>query len=782
MRERAFFAKMGRDLVSRAGRWAVLAVVLGAGIFLLTTVGTSAAVLLREMSANYESTRPASATIELEKPWTGTELPAVPGLAGFRAGQSLWLRALDRDGHWQPFLVFVNRGGAGIEAVRPVSGPWPPAEGTVALERTALPTFGWASGQTLSLRTAEGRPISVTLGTVVHDPAVAPAYQERAAYAYVTERTMAAWGLLELNQLKVRFDQGFDTAAVRNAATELGKGLEAEGIRVRSIEVPPVHRHPHQGILSTLLLILGSFGALTIVLGSFLAANAAAAYFAREKKSIGILKTVGVPRYALLVLVLAPMAAVGIAAVAWGVPAGLAVMPVLVRSIAELLNFTLGSLSPESWSWMLPLVFGLFTPLLLTLPRAWAAVDQPALAALIDQGLAPKYAVRRPSAFSRRFPLLAMSVRNAARRPGRLALNLTLMGVGGALFLTGANLALGWNTGLDESLAARKFDWQLRLTQPPAPEQVEHLRVAVNPIGLDVWPSAPAGRLAAGWPINATYPDEAHGSFRALGVPSGSPLIAFPLLAGRQRHAPDEVVLNQSAKARFPEAKPGDEIALAVGSKHVKLRLAGVVKETGQAAAYVDPSLFDGTERSPGSRWDVVVAVQKDTPRSEAVQWAEAERLPLEVFIDGTEYREGGAEHFALLIAILTLMGLVTGLVGWLGVSSLLGLSVAERRRELGILRTVGAGPRRLVGSLLAEAALMLALGFGAALLLSLPLTLGLGSFLGIMAQQAPLPLMVDIGSATTWLSLSLAGGLLACLVPALSGSRSAVRETLTSQ
>jgi hypothetical protein len=68
MRSSAFVAKLGRDLASRAGRWTVLAIILGAGIFLLTAVGTSADVLLREMSANYESTNPASATIELAAP------------------------------------------------------------------------------------------------------------------------------------------------------------------------------------------------------------------------------------------------------------------------------------------------------------------------------------------------------------------------------------------------------------------------------------------------------------------------------------------------------------------------------------------------------------------------------------------------------------------------------------------------------------------------------------------------------------------------------------------
>jgi len=770
-------AKIGRDLVSRAGRWAILAVILGAGVFLLTVIGTSASVLLREMVRNYESTNPASATIELAEPWKG-DLKNTSAVS-WRPGQSLWLRALDQTGHWQPLLVFVGRGDADIEKVFPVSGNWPPPTGTLALERTAPPVFGWSPGQNLDLRTTDGRSIVTRLATVVHDPAVAPASQERTAYAYATAETVRAWGLLSLDQLKVRFDQSLDTAAVRKSAAALTEQLQQSGIAVHGIQVPPAHRHPHQGILTTLLLILGSFGLLTIVLSSLLAANAAASFFAREKKSIGILKTVGVPVPALLALVLAPLPLVGLVAVLWAVPAGLAVSPFLVNAISGLLNFSLYSAVPELWSWLIPVVLGVLTPTVLTLPRAWSTVRQPVLTAFSDQTSAPRYTRRRPSAASRWFPLLAMSLRNSGRKPGRLVLNLLLMGMGGALFLTGSNLALGWKTNLEESISARHFDWQLRLTRSPSAEQLDRL-VQETHAEIEVWPSEPAGRVTEGWRIDATYPDEAHGRFRAIGVPPESPMLTYHVLDGTARRGPGEVVLNQSAKARFPSAKPGDAIELVVGTARVTLRLAGVVKELGGAAAYVDPSVLN-PEPSGDRQWDVIAVVPQGTSRNLATQWAETEGLPLEVFIDAGEFRVGGTEHFALLIVLLTLMGLVTGIVGWLGVSSLLGLAVVERRREFGILRTLGAGPRRLIASLLAEAAVMLALGFGAALLLSIPLGAGLGSFLGNMAQQTPVPVMIDVPAAALWLALSLGGGLLASLVPALAGAKSAIRETLAA-
>ena len=460
---------------------------------------------------------------------------------------------------------------------------------------------------------------------------------------------------------------------------------------MKEIQVPPAHRHPHQGILSTILLVLGIFGLLSIVLSSLLAANAVASFLAREKRSIGILKTLGLPGMAIQALVLIPLACTGILATALGLPLGLVAAPALTRTVAELLNFSIASPTPASWAVILPFLLGLLVPLALGLPLALRAQRLSIVEALNDQGTEKtRFAGAKGARISgRRFAVLEMSLRNAVRRKKRLVLSLLLMGMGGGLFLTATNLTLSWRTNLKESLAARKFDYQLRLGSQPSSEDIARLRVAVPDIdSLELWRSLPVSSVSReGVAVDITYPDEAHGSFRAYAVPNDTAMLRFPLMKGSWRRNPGEVVLNQSAMARFPGTRIDDTVRLSLGGVIRDFRLRGVVKELGQAAAYLDPAEWKNFLPGSEDRTELVLSLAGRTDQA-SVQahlavWTEERNLPLEVLVSSQEYQVGGTEHFSLLITLILFMGLITGAVGMAG--CLLDAQSGRGRKAAGV-------------------------------------------------------------------------------------------------
>ena len=111
-----------------------------------------------------------------------------------------------------------------------------------------------------------------------------------------------------------------------------------------------------------------------------------------------------------------------------------------------------------------------------------------------------------------------------------------------------------------------------------------------------------------------------------------------------------------------------------------------------------------------------------------------------------------------------------------IGVANTLQLSVNERRRELGLLRTVGAEPGQVVRLVLVEAAALsvvgviggITLGVGGAFVAVRALaSLGLGTF--------TLPVVVVAGTAVASLALGLGGAWL----PALAASRTGIAEAL---
>ncbi len=794
----AFFRKMRGDLASLSGRLALLSFAVGIGVLALSAIAGTASTLLREMERSYEDTFPATATLEFERPVDAAWAEGLRGSRGIvdaRAGGTFQVRFLDGDGRWQPLVLFVvpdlaaNR----IAVVTPEAGTvWPPRPGNLALERTAVSTFKLRPGEAVSLRLSDGSERSSRLESVVHDPGVAPAYQERTAYAYVDAETAAGWGLEPFNQLKVRFDQSLSWAASRKAALGLAEELAAAGWRTHDIQVPPVHRHPHQGILMALLAVLAAFGVLTIVLCSLLVANTVAALMAKEKRWIGVMRTLGASSPRILVLTLAPVVVLALAAVSWSVPTGLLVSRTLSATIADLLNISLRNPAVEWWAVLVPLAAGLFAPIAISAVPARAAQRVTILQALSDVGTeAQRFSAPRSPwarAVLRLSPALGLAWRNALRKKRRLALSLLLLGIGGGLFITAFNLGASWRAVLAESFAARGMDFQVRLIAEAPDGFIDDLRQRVEEIeAAEFWESVSAATVGSGEiPVEATYPDEAHGSFRAFAVEAPTSMVDFPLIEGRWPARPGEIVLNQSAALRFPDAAVGDRVSVLLAGVERRFTLVGVVRELGQAAAYLERSALRGLEDRSEFRRELLVSLSPGADPDRAERKLEAAlaelHLPVEVLIDNREFVLAGGEHFELLIGVILALGLVTGIVGWLGIASLLALAVTERRREFGIIRTIGGTPTGLLAAIMAEAATMTVLGTLTAVLLSLPIAVGLGAYLGNLSARMPLPLVVDVPMAALWLALSLPAGILASLGAGFRASRIVIRETLHYQ
>lgn len=125
------------------------------------------------------------------------------------------------------------------------------------------------------------------------------------------------------------------------------------------------------------------------------------------------------------------------------------------------------------------------------------------------------------------------------------------------------------------------------------------------------------------------------------------------------------------------------------------------------------------------------------------------------------------------LVTVLLLLAMSTAV---LGITNTLALSIAERTREIGLLRAVGmtrAQARRMVQSeafLVAVISLLvgLTLGFGAAL-----------ATVGALGQIAPLSVFIPVGTIAGFAVVTVAAGLLAGVAPARRAARLPVLEAI---
>src|SRR5262249_40183430 len=164
----------------------------------IATVLGAYAILMRELPLNYASTNPASATLDL-----GADVPrslvetvrAKPGIAEAEARGVVIARA--KVGKvWQRLLLYVidDFHDLRLNIFSPVSGVWPPPDGTMLIERMAVSTLGAQQGDRVTVKTPHGPAQPVVVAGIVHDPGLAQAWQEHAGYGYITRTTLGRLG------------------------------------------------------------------------------------------------------------------------------------------------------------------------------------------------------------------------------------------------------------------------------------------------------------------------------------------------------------------------------------------------------------------------------------------------------------------------------------------------------------------------------------------------------------------------------------------------------------
>jgi putative ABC transport system permease protein len=146
------------------------------------------------------------------------------------------------------------------------------------------------------------------------------------------------------------------------------------------------------------------------------------------------------------------------------------------------------------------------------------------------------------------------------------------------------------------------------------------------------------------------------------------------------------------------------------------------------------------------------------------------------------ERRVGFDEHLKMIYVFLVVVSGILGAVGGLGLATTMTLNVLERRRELGVLRAIGATPRAVWSIVLAEASVVAVLGWAVASVAAWPLSRWLGNALVRSFFKTRLDFVADWRGPVVWLAVSLGLAVLASAVPAWRAGRLSVREALAHE
>ncbi|MBI5965895.1 MAG: FtsX-like permease family protein [Chloroflexi bacterium] len=794
--------KLVRDLQSAQGRMAMMVIAIAVSIFSVGMFLTAYTIASREMSRNYLGTNPASAFIELDRV-DDALVKAVserPGISEAEATSWVGARAEVRPNEWMPVLLFVvpDFESAHVSTVAHEAGAYPPASQTILVEREVLPMLNLNIDDAITIQTSNGAKQKIKISGTVHDPALAPAWQEQTVYAYITPTTLATLGENEtLHILKVIVsDEPYNTAAIESTVGELAVWLKAQGYVVDEIRIPPPGRHPHQSQMTTVITLFLVFSFMALILSAILTATMINGLLAQQIRQIGIMKAIGARTAQITTLYLVMIVALGIAAALIGVPLGIAAGRGFVSIIAQLLNLKIYSDAVPAWVYLVLILMGILIPLLVALDPILKTTRITVRETLNDYGISRDASASslRDGWFSRiRFfdNTLKLSLRNTFRRRGRLILTLSLLSAAGAMFMTGINVRAGWVAYLDQSAADRHYDLEIRFNAPVPAEQINSLLANIPGVEKsESWSLTPAAlNRPSGLNIVRTYPDGGHGSFTLRSIPLGSEFIETPLLDGRWLEADDTnaVVLNQNAAALFPDVKMGDEIQLLIEGQTETFTVVGVIKQIlSPSAAYVLPETFADVTGQPAEITNAVRVVMREHDKESVTSITRdverafaAGNVSVKVTVSEALLGEAISGHVYIFIFALMLISTVMAVVGVLGLTSSMGTSVIERTREFGVMRAIGAKSKTILRNIISEGVFIGLMSWGIALPLSIPLSYGIGYLLGMMSFRSPLTLVISPAGLVIWFLLLVVGSIAASAYPAQQASRLTVRETL---
>jgi len=141
---------------------------------------------------------------------------------------------------------------------------------------------------------------------------------------------------------------------------------------------------------------------------------------------------------------------------------------------------------------------------------------------------------------------------------------------------------------------------------------------------------------------------------------------------------------------------------------------------------------------------------------------------------------EGAGEGFAIILNLLAVMAIVIALVGGVGLSGILSLSVLERRREIGVMRAIGASSWQVIRLFVGEGMLLGLISWLIALPLSIPIAYAFTTQGLSLALNQQLVYQFTPAGAGLWLVIITMLAIFASALPARGASRISVRESLS--
>lgn len=793
--------KIIRDLWTNKSRTLQVMLIIGISAAAIGMILTTRNLVVPGMQNAWQAFQAPMITMFVFPPVDQDQLDALARIDGVAALEGLnntnieW--RLKEGDEWNPggLTARADYGSFTMNKLELVEGEWPSGH-TMLIGQGDDGFFGLPKQGTIQMR-VDDKIYNVPIDGVLYNQFQQPAAFGGTAQFYASrEEYERMVGNLDYGQILIQGAFPYEEKRAGELADVIQERLEKEQHDTGRFVTDP-NKHFFQDSMDGLFFLLGILAVLALILGLLLVYNTINSIILGQVDQIGVMKAVGARRgqvarlYLVLVLIYGLLSLV--VALPMGVLGGWAVSQWLTSSFGA----DPGGFEIDPQAVIVVTIVALLAPLLAALAPIWSASRITVREAISTYGLNTNTGwieklFARAVRISR---LFIVTVSNTFRHKGRVVLLQIALVLSGLVFMMVISVRDSVvYTVKDVLFAILNANVTMIFDDAQRIDYVEALTRQYPGIkDVEMWGFASAKLRVRGQ--EATDDDE---TATLLGVPLPTALYGYQLRQGRWLEPGDEFAMVMTTHlAEEVGVKVGDWVTVQHSEKNERdYQVVGLVFDpilTTSASVPREPMLRDlGQVDRAQAVWiqteveglpteaEIAKGLRKFYP-TKGIK-VNAQRGVFGLGGDSTtETANALINQFNFLIVLLAIMAVVIGAVGSIALSGALSLSVLERRREIGVMRAIGASSWAIFRIFIGEGLILGWLSWLIAFPISVPAGKGMVFALGEAFNLEIVYHYTNTGPLM-WLAIITVLSVLASILPARGATQVSVRESLAYQ
>ena len=654
-----------------------------------------------------------------------------------------------------------------------------PGPDQVLLESSDTALNSERVGDQISLQ-VNGTYRKLTISGFVRTRGLPSAALEQKAQGYMYESDLES--LFQVRGMNF-FEMQLHNYAQRNeTAKELSQVFTAQHVFLFGVNVGRNEDVPN--IANGLFATMNALSAIAIVLSICLLLGTIMALVTEQIQYIGTMKAIGATREKMIGHYLNLVTVYGVIGTGIGLLLGIPSGYLLARFLGGLVSIDIGPLQVSLSLIVECIAVGIGTPLLaavlptyfgtrITVKQALSGYGIESGATQGDRG----WARVAGKAFGIFPQTVQFGIRGLFRKRTRTILTLMTLTIAGAAFLAVQTASYSFNTLLDDVYTTYHFDVMVSIPEAQPFRNFQHILSTVQGVGRIEKLSQ--DQVPTHW-----------GNAQLTGVQLDTQLYSRQILAGRWFTSNDQnVVIISKDAADKSGLKVGDSFPIDTSYNSARWHIIGIASDysgvgPGNLGILLAPiTQVDAFKHLPLDYTDtVMIQSTKSAPGgvdalATRIDNALSTQGLLPYVTTNAQQIQQDQSKYSIIYTLLDLVAIIVAVVGAIGLSNTLAMSVLERRREIGILRSMGATSRKVAQVFWTEGTALGVFSWILALIIGFPVAYGFVLLEGNLL--APVPFAFNPLSLILMLGFIVLIASLSSIVPVIGAARIKIAQTL---